>query len=290
MANEKIEPRKGKITKLPSAKVEKTKALNKSVYGNRIREFRLLRGMNQPQLAAVLGITKNSITNWEAGTSRPELDNIVKLCAAVDISADTFFNILNRADTLSVSEWELIRSFRVLSKYDRKTVFSLVDAMIDNDAQAFREECEQNFELLSISPLAASAGTGNPLYDAYERQHVYLRVNRDVCRADEIITVNGDSMYPTFADGDALLVEHTCNITPGEIGIFVIAGEGYVKEYQLDGLHSHNLTYKTIRPSEDDNVRCIGRVLSVVSENWFASPKEQGVLDEIYAKKHNKRK
>ncbi len=284
MTNKKNEPQMGIIDNLSKTKEEKTRALNKCVYGDRIREFRLMRGMNQPQLAAKLGITKNSITNWEAGTSRPEFDTIVRLCTVLDISADTFFRLPNRADTLSGQEWELIRNYRSLSKYDRKTVSNLVDTLIDNNVQVFREECEQSFTRLSVSPLAASAGTGNPLYDTYEQNYVYLRINRDVCRADEIISVTGNSMYPTFADGDALLVEHTSNIALGEIGIFVVAGEGYVKEYRADGLHSHNPKYETIFANEDDNVRCIGRVLGVVSNDLYASPKEQAVLDEIYAK------
>jgi hypothetical protein len=48
-----------------------------------------------------------------------------------------------------------------------------------------------------------------------------------------------------------------------------------VKEYQRDGLHSHNPKYKTIRPTEDDNIHCIGRVLGVVDDNWRATPEEQ---------------
>jgi signal peptidase I len=38
------------------------------------------------------------------------------------------------------------------------------------------------------------------------------------CMAIEIITVTGDSMEPTFHDGDDLLVEHTKELSPGEIG------------------------------------------------------------------------
>lgn len=45
-------------------------------------------------------------------------------------------------------------------------------------------------------------------------------------RADTIITVTGDSMLPTFRDGDELLVEYTPEIREGEIGIFVVAGRG----------------------------------------------------------------
>lgn len=89
-------------------------------------------------------------------------------------------------------------------------------------------------------------------------------------------------MEPTFHDGDDLLVEHTERLSPGEIGIFIISGEGYVKEYRLDGLHSHNPKYKTIHPSEEDEVRCVGRVLGVIPDSWLATSRERAVLDKIH--------
>jgi len=276
----------GNIQQFP-LKNESSKEQNKRIFGEKIRKYRLLRGMNQPKLAAHLGVTKNSITNWESGVSRPEFDTVAQLCRVLDISADEFFGLPNRVETLAFEEREHVRRFRTLTKYERKSVDKLIDAMIEGSELAFRGECEKNFERLSRAALPASAGTGMPLTETGEREYVYLRVNRDVCRADEVITVTGDSMLPTFLDGDELLVEHTEALEPGEIGVFVVAGEGYVKEYQRDGLHSHNLKYKTIRPTEDDNIHCIGRVLGVVEDNWRATPEEQAVLDEIHlSKKH----
>ena len=86
-----------------------------------------------------------------------------------------------------------------------------------------------------------------------------------------------------FRDGDELLVEYTPEIREGEIGIFVVAGEGFVKEYRSDGLHSHNPKYKPIRPMQDDNFRCVGRVLGAVTEDMLATPQELAVLSEVYS-------
>lgn len=116
---------------------------------------------------------------------------------------------------------------------------------------------------------------------------MFLRNSRSVCRADTIITVTGDSMLPTFRDGDELLVEYTPEIREGEIGIFVVAGEGFVKEYRSDGLHSHNPKYKTIRPMQDDNFRCVGRVLGAVTEDMLATPQELAVLSEVYSSRQD---
>ncbi|GHU83219.1 hypothetical protein FACS1894196_2740 [Clostridia bacterium] len=158
-----------------------------------------------------------------------------------------------------------------------------VATLVRNSNHALRDACKSQFIRLPQSELPVSAGTGMPLPDTEEIDYLYVRMSREACRADEIIPVNGDSMEPTYKDGDLLLVEHTDSLEAGEVGVFVVAGEGFVKEYREDGLYSHNAEYDVIRPTEDDNAHCIGRVLGVVKDGQLASPKEQVILGEIYA-------
>ena len=255
------------ILAFPQTQAERTKMRNRAECGDRIRTYRKARKLSQPQLAAILGITKNSITNWETGVSRPELSMIPKLCQALGITADAFFDMPAGRQTLSKAEQEHMRLYRSLDAYRQRIVNTLMESMIENDLLAFREGCVNEFSYLGREELPSSAGTGAPLTDTYEHEHVFLRNSRSVCRADTVITVSGDSMIPTFQNGDELLVEFTQEIEPGEIGIFVIAGESFVKEYQPDGLHSHNPKYKTIHPGPDDNFHCVGRVLGVVTQD-----------------------
>jgi len=283
MASKKNSDMPQAVIAFPQTKSERTKLQNKAAFGDKIRALRTAKGLSQPQLAELLGVTKNAVTNWEAGTSRPDLASIPLLCAHLGISADTFFGIPHRDDSLSKSEREHMQRYRSLSKYERHSVDSLIVSMLENAALALREECENAFSHIFRTPLPASAGTGVMLTEDYEKEYVFLRNSRNVCRADTIITVSGDSMLPTFHDGDDLLVEYTETLAPGEIGIFVVAGEGFVKEYQPDGLHSHNKKYKTIHPAQDDNFRCIGRVLDVITPDMLPTERELAVLGEIYS-------
>lgn len=273
------------VVSFPQTQAERTKRRNKAEFGDKIRAFRKACELSQPQLAEMLGVTKNSVTNWETGVSRPELAMIPKLCQALCISADIFFNMPADDRMLNPDEREHMKLYRSLDRFKQRTVDTLMESMIENDMLAFREQCISAFTRLGHDELPASAGTGMPLTDTFDREYVFLRNSRSVCRADTIITVNGDSMYPTFHDGDELLVEYTPEIDPGEIGIFVVAGEGFVKEYQPDGLHSHNPKYRTIRPTQDDNFRCVGRVLGVITEDMLATPRELAVLHDEYAKR-----
>ena len=66
-------------------------ARNRAMYGERIRRFRLERGLTQTQLAERVGVKKNAVSNWEAGRSRPDIDSVPALCAALacgEITAD----------------------------------------------------------------------------------------------------------------------------------------------------------------------------------------------------------
>ena len=274
------------VISFPQTQAERNKMRNRAEFGDKIRAYRKACALSQPQLAEILGVTKNSITNWETGISRPEMQMIPKLCQALSISADLFFGMPASKTALDKSELAHMNLYRSLDHYKQRTVDALMESMIENDLLAFREDCVKTFSHIERDELPASAGTGMPLTDSYEHEYVFLRNSRSVCRADTIIMVSGDSMLPTFRDGDDLLVEYTPEINPGEIGIFIVAGEGFVKEYQSDGLHSHNARYKTIHPTPDDNFRCIGRVLGVVTEDMLPTARELAVLNEVYSTKH----
>ena len=78
-------------------------------------------------------------------------------------------------------------------------------------------------------------------------------------QADFAVGVNGDSMEPTYSDGDVLLIKKQHSLNKGDIGIFMIDGEAFVKEYDGDVLKSHNKAYPDILVSE--NTVCLGKVI-----------------------------
>ena len=59
----------GNIVSLAGHKKEKLHALNREMYGEVIRTWRQHRGISQTQLTEALGLSKNLVSNWEAGGS-----------------------------------------------------------------------------------------------------------------------------------------------------------------------------------------------------------------------------
>lgn len=57
-------------------------------FGNRVKESRLAGGWTQHQLAELSGLQESWISHFEVGRRRPSVGNLLKLCDALDVSAD----------------------------------------------------------------------------------------------------------------------------------------------------------------------------------------------------------
>lgn len=54
----------------------------------RIKERRLLLGYNQPELAKVMNISKQTVSNWENGNRTPDAETLSKLSDLFSVSVD----------------------------------------------------------------------------------------------------------------------------------------------------------------------------------------------------------
>lgn len=110
----------------------------------------------------------------------------------------------------------------------------------------------------------ASAGLGSVIGDDTPLEWISLPKNERTKSGDFILEVRGDSMIPKFYDGDRILVAQSQSIYEGEIGVFILNGESYVKKMGRGELISLNPGYKPIVLNEYDDVRCIGKVIDKV--------------------------
>ena len=68
----------------------------------RIRALRQARGMSQVELARRLGVTKQSVSNWENDNIQPSIEMLQKLAAALSVSTDYLLG-LEDGERLDVS-------------------------------------------------------------------------------------------------------------------------------------------------------------------------------------------
>lgn len=258
---------------------------NPGEYAARIRAYRLAAGLSQPQLASMVGVTRNSVTNWESGARRPDMDIFKRICVALKVSADELLGIAQYDPRPSEKEMRFLECYRDLSTHDRLLLDALMNKMHEDRYEEFRRTYKTRFFHRAINPLRVCAGTGVDLSGGGAMNRILVRNTDETYACDEILTITGDSMEPDYHDGDRVLVEHTERIQPGEVGIFVIAGEGVIKVYQEDGLYPLNPSYEVIHPTEDDNARCVGRVIGVLTPDMLPTRDEQIMIDELNAER-----
>jgi repressor LexA len=271
-----------KLISFPKTKAEATAEFNRSTYGEVIRANRIRLGLSQPQLADMIHTSKNYVSNWEVGRTRPDMNIIPALCEALQITISQFFGVPGSIGELSYDEQKHMRSYAELNARDRLTVDNLTDSLLAMEDDELRERCKAEFLTIFHNENMAAAGSLNYLGDEADGEPEFVRRDAISERADEIITVTGNSMEPTFYAGDDLLIEHTDTLEPGEIGIIVINGEGFVKEYRENGVYSHNAKeYPFRRFLPGDNVHIVGRVLGKVSKRHLPTKQEAAILDEL---------
>jgi len=257
------------------SKADENGMLNESgvAYAELIRRQRRLKKMSQEELGSLVRVKKNAVGAWEAGRSRPDVSSVPIICEALDMSLEEFFGVRDkeRADKgkSGITQDEkstLLRRFSLLNAYNRQVILRQMEMLWEMQTE---EQQPRKVIRLFRNDLAVSAGTGEAL-EAARGEEVFLFADRIPGKVDEIICVNGDSMEPTYSDGDQVLVRHCSAVRPGEIGVFVCNDTGYLKEYRKDGLYSHNPAYAPISFADGDAVRCIGKVVGKVEEEDWA--------------------
>lgn len=244
-------------------------AETKPMICDRIRHYREKLGMEQKALATMVGVTANAVSNWERGRARPDVNLLPDICEALQITLYQLYGLDDPSVKYTAVE-DIIENYRQLTPGHQYAL----RAMAQNLLQVQQAEgCREIHKLTRFEhQLAAGIGDPNEFEDA--GTPIYVYDDSLTCRADCVFTVNGDSMEPDYPDGCMVLVKRISDsgeLTPGDIGVFMIDNETYIKEYREDGLHSLNPAYPVMRFSDFEHVYLIGRIIGVFSPESIAT-------------------
>jgi len=234
-------------------------------FGERLRQKRESIGLSRADLAKQLGVTPSAIGNYETGVSSPRDEILYKIFEVLEVEPNFLFqdSFELKKEDLSSEETEHIKKYRALNEHGKK----IVDIVLDeeyNDLMAHKrmKKAIEYMELCKYE-MAASAGTGSYLQDECKTL-IRVPANEITRRADFALPISGDSMEPEFHDGDTVLVKSMSNINIGEIGIFIINGDSYIKKLGEGRLISLNSKYNDIIFTEYDNITCVGKVIGTI--------------------------
>ena len=162
--------------------------------------------------------------------------------------------------TVSRSEIEHITKYRTLDGYGKRAVNEIL--RIEYDRCNAPAEPVPTIKI-KHSIYKASAGFGFDLEDRDEWDEIDIPDTPEANEADFAVTIYGNSMEPIYHDNDIVLVKIQDRVNIGETGIFVVNGQGYIKQYGGDRLISVNSDYKDIVFTEGDFIKCAGKVIGI---------------------------
>lgn len=226
-----------------------------------LKQARTRKGLKQEELAKLVGKSKNVISNWERGDNKPDADTLFELCDILNVDANYLLGWEDNQNlSLSIQEQDHIKKYRSLDSLDKKAIDILLDTLSKRQSEQPAEFIQlESPMLLPYYGRIVSAGTGQFVFDDIPPEMIEVENNHINMQAEFAVGVNGDSMEPTYKDGDVLLIKKQPSVNVGEIGIFMIDGEAFVKEFAGEFLKSHNDKYEDILVT--DQTICLGKVV-----------------------------
>ena len=152
-----------------------------------------------------------------------------------------------------------------IDEFGKKAVNSVLDAEYERVLVSHPRKPRLRKLGIDFYDFPASAGTGNFL-ESELPEKIWVNESSEAEQADFVIPISGDSMEPTFHSGDRVFVVKDDALEEGDIGIFIVNGDAYIKEFGNKCLISHNTAYKPLQLLSSDSIYCCGRVIGVVEE------------------------
>ena len=247
-----------------------------------IKKYRKEAKISQQALADALGVTRNTVINWESGKYRPDADLFPPLCGLLGITLNDLFGIEpGPADGYSVHERNLIQSYRLISPVSQRIVDRMVDSILEEEIRQNNKILEENAHVVAVISTAAAAGDGFNYSDIPVEDYRFVFLNGRNEAADAIIRVKGDSMLPVYKEDDWVYVQYSPTAGIGEDVICYSRAGMHIKRLGEDGPYSLNKDCPFKLTNEDDRVQVIGRVLGIVNDSDYPSDSENMILEDL---------
>ncbi|MEE6030302.1 XRE family transcriptional regulator [Avibacterium paragallinarum] len=224
-----------------------SKFKNNSLIGSRIREHREKLNLTRPELAKAVDVSLSALQGWEMNEREPQASMIITIAKELKVTPNYLLT------------GEEGQSSALIEK--AKNVIEDIVTMITS------------YGSVNVSAGFGSFNEGVTKPDGREPYSSellqMLRVNPKKCA---VFWANGDSMIPTIADGDQLLVDLSKNEVKGGDKIYLVQnGESvWVKRVKMkwDGVElvsDNKEEYPPIKITADEaqNLQIIGQVVHI---------------------------
>lgn len=209
--------------------------------GQKIKSLRLSNNLTLEELATKLNskypdtinFNKGKLSKWENNKEEPKLSSVRLLADFYGIGIDDLYD---DGQSKQSRDNSIENIYKQLSPSRQTKVYDFATHQLNEQTKY-----KNNDKIVSIKEfktheveLAGKVSAGGGTYN--DKNFIEtVEVESMPSHYDLAFQVSGDSMYPTFEDGEIIFVKETCDVYNGQIGVVEINKEAYVKKMYLEG-------------------------------------------------------
>ena len=267
--------------------------------GKLIAAYRHERGMSQTKLANLLGVTKQTISNYERDFRIPDYATLMQIskvlnvpmsylvnkdgmqpggdaAAATDpVQPSAPSNVVELAPRkFSHAAMAMASDFDALDDYGRKAVRAVADVELDRLAQEIAQQkapVVAPVTYIRVKRYDEPAAAGAPVWA--ESGYTFVQYPENVVPkgTDYAVGLSGHSMEPLYPDGCTVFVRATQTIQQRDVVLAWLEGEGAVCKRAIFNDAGHIIRLESINRNFEDytlrqlmGMRIMGKVLGYV--------------------------
>lgn len=217
------------VNKIISFSTNKTAGYNaeaekeNNIIGQRIDQARKESNLNYAEFSELLerygvSLSTSALSKWTQGKSQPSAYQLLAICHALNIEDGVQYFSGEYKPELNADGLRKVREYR--------------DDLIASGKYRPHQNASKFIKYIDmpISNLRVSAGTGAFL-DEGNFETISFPEDSVPVGADFGVRVSGNSMEPVYHDGQIVWVKKCSTLQPGQVGVFLYDGEGYLKAY-----------------------------------------------------------
>ena len=212
----------------------------------KLKQIREELGLEQQELAERIGVSKQAYFKWEKGLSKPTKANIAKLEKVLKVPEGY------------LSEDEISSLYKQLTEPNQEKAITYVRDLVSSQKVISIAEKRSEYHVYE----KLSAGIGASVYGDLDYDVVYY--NEELPH-DFASWVDGNSMEPTYQNGEVALIRETGFDYDGAVYAVVWDSQTYIKKVyrEEEGLRlvSINKDYPDKFAPFDENPRVVGKIV-----------------------------
>ena len=212
------------------------------------------------EFARRLGFPKSSLSRYFNKSREFPINKVYKFAEVLGVPSEYILGINESMD-------DILAIYNKLVKERKKNVYNYAEQQLDeqNNIVNLSDYIQEETDWYEVKFYGSvSAGTGLYLDDE-QVETISFGADMVPNGTDFCLKVNGDSMEPTFHNGDYVFIKKETDFRNGTIGAIIVNGEAYLKKIYITDdsikLVSLNKKYKDIIVSEDDTLKYVGTVV-----------------------------